>query len=139
MASILPQQLLVEESQHEGPRLLKKYLEYAWQVSEGLYKPSPIVSGNQSRDWYLSKKLLEVFNSSDKKYSEELPFADITVKKAEKYYSLIFTDDYLYFHARNSKEVHAYKPLELKEKGWASKRLFSREYWLQQNISLSLL
>jgi superfamily I DNA and/or RNA helicase len=139
VASILPQQLLVEESLHEGPRLLKKYLEYAWQVSEGLYKPSPIISGNQSRDWYLSKKLMELFNSSDKIYSEELPFADITVKKAEKYYSLIFTDDYLYFHARNSKEVHAYKPLELKEKGWTSKRLFSREYWLQQNISLSLL
>jgi hypothetical protein len=72
-------------------------------------------------------------------FCEELPFADITVKSQEKYYSLIFTDDYPYFSARNSKEVHAYKPMELKEKGWQSRRFFSREYWLRQGAALEQL
>ncbi len=138
VASILPQQLAVEDSVHEGPKLLKKYLEYAWQVSEGLYKPSLSDSGKQNRDWYLRKKILEESAKGGYKYCEELPFADITVKNGEKYYSLIFTDDDLYFNARNSKEAHAYKPQELKEKGWACKRLFSRAYWLQQNDSFSV-
>lgn len=139
VASIMPQQLLVDESLHEGPRLLKKYLEYAWQVSEGHYKPAPEEDGRQSRDWYLSRKIIEQTKNSGYQYCEELPFADITVKNNEKYYALILTDDYQYFNARNSKEVHAYKPMELKEKGWEYKRLFSREYWLKQNNSLDLL
>ena len=139
VASIFPQQLSVEDSIHEGPRLLKKYLEYAWQVSEGLYKPFPVNFNRQSRDWYLSKKILELGVNSAQKYSEELPFADITVKNAEKYYALILTDDDLYYNARNSKEPHAYKLGELKEKGWLCKRFFSREYWLQKNISLPII
>jgi len=57
-------------------------------------------------------------------FCEELPFADITVKNKEKYYALIFTDDQPYFDARNSRELHAYKPVELKEKGWQCKRFF---------------
>ncbi|HWZ23348.1 MAG TPA: DEAD/DEAH box helicase, partial [Cytophagaceae bacterium] len=139
VASIFPQQLLVEDSTHEGPKLLKKYLEYAWQVSEGLYKPSPVVLNRESRDWYLSKKILESKINSTLKYSEELPFADVTVKNAEKYYALILTDDDLYFNARNSKEPHAYKQTELKEKGWMCMRFFSREYWLQKNTSLPII
>jgi hypothetical protein len=139
VASILPQQLAVDESLHEGPRLLKKYLEYAWQVSEGTYKPSPVGDAKESRDWYLSKKILELSHENQYQYVEELPFADITVKNEGKYYSLILTDDHPYFHARNPKEMHAYKPLELKDKGWKYKRFFSREYWLQQNSSINLL
>lgn len=138
VASIMPQQLIVEESLHEGPRLLKKYLEYAWKVSEGLYKPSPVIDERQSRDWYLSKRLVNEMKDSAYKFCEELPFADITVKNDKKYYSLILTDDHPYFNARNSKEVHAYKPMELKEKGWPYRRFFSREYWLKQNDPLGI-
>ncbi len=133
VASIMPQQLQVEESLHEGPRLLKKYLEYAWEVSEGLYRPSPLEDDRQSREWYLSKKLIRQRKGMNYQFCEELPFADITVKNHEKYYALIYTDDHSYFNARNSKELHAYKPMELKEKGWMSKRFFSRQYWLKQN------
>ncbi len=139
VASILPQQLLVETSVNEGPRLLKKYLEYAWLVSEGLYKPSPKIVEKESKDWYLSSKILKLTENNSFQYFDELPFADITVKKSGKYYSLISTDDYLYYNACNPKEMHAYKPLELKEKGWNFKRFFSREYWLNQNTFSRLL
>jgi hypothetical protein len=137
VASILPPQLSVEESMHEGPKLLKKYLEYAWQVSEGLYRPSPTTGGHQSRDWYLSQKFIES-GHSEFELCEELPFADITVKKSGEYHSLIFTDDYLYFYARNSKEMHAYKPLQLRAKGWPYKRVFSRDYWQHSAVSLKI-
>jgi superfamily I DNA and/or RNA helicase len=133
VASILPQQLSVEDSIHDGPRLLKRYLEYAWEVSEGLYKTSVSDSGKHSRDWYLRKKIAESSPKDNYTFCEELPFADITVKNSNKYYALICTDDDQYFNARNSKETHAYKPLQLKKKGWKCRRIFSREYWLHQN------
>jgi len=139
VASILPHQLLVEDALNEGPKLLKKYLQYAWDVSKGQYKPTPTSKIVHGKEWYLSKKLLELQPDKQLKYVEELPFADITVKKALKYYSLIRTDDHLYFETRNSKEGHAYIPLELKEKGWSDKIIFSRNYWLHQENATELL
>lgn len=133
VASILPQQLSVEESIHEGPKLLKKYLEYSWQVSEGQYTPTLSITGNESKDWYLSEKILKLARKDAFVYSNELPFAEIVLKKNGNYSALIGTDDHLYYSNSNPKEMHAYKPSELREKGWSFKRLFSREFWLNQN------
>ena len=62
-------------------------------------------------------------------YSLELPFSDITEKQEEKYKSLLFTDDDLYFENISAKETHGYTPLFLKNKGWKFKRKYSRDYW----------
>ncbi|MFD1819900.1 AAA domain-containing protein [Pseudarcicella hirudinis] len=132
VSSILPNQLTVEDLQNEGPKLLKKYLEYAWQVSIGQYQPKPFEARNYKADWFLKEQL----RRTNARFVKELPFADLTVKNTSNYESLILTDDDLYFESISSKEVHAYHPLSLKRKGWDFRRVYSREFWLNNLTDL---
>lgn len=140
VASIMPHQLLVDGAANEGPKLLKKYLQYALDVSEGRYKPQPKPSEGFRQEWMLKDKLsannyLLVGKNAEsefaphKQLSFELPFADLTVKNGEQYDSLILTDDDLYYQSLSPKEAHAYLPTNLQEKGWKFQRIWSREWW----------
>lgn len=123
VSSILPHQLNVENAQNEGPRLLKKYLEYALAVSNGEFLHEPNLPENFRTEWFLKEQL----KKHNKQYISELPFADLTVKAANgKYESLILTDDDLYFEAISPKESHAYLPMNLRAKGWKFERFWSR-------------
>ena len=125
ISSILPSELNVEHLTNEGPKLFKKYLEYAHNVSKGNYLPTPFATHQITSNYFLKNKLLE--ENSD--YSNELPFADITQKENSKYKSLIFTDDDLYYENISPKETHAYTPLFLNLKKWKFTRKYSRDYW----------
>ena len=140
VASIMPHQLLVDSAANEGPKLLKKYLQYALDVSEGRYKPQPKPSKGFRQEWMLKNKLsvnrypLISTNATtdfkpEQQLSFELPFADLTVKYKNQYDSLILTDDDLYYQSLSPKEAHAYLPINLQEKGWTFQRIWSREWW----------
>lgn len=123
VSSILPSQLNVENAQNEGPKLLKKYLEYALAVSNGAFLHEPNLPESFRIDWFLKEQL----KTRNSQYISELPFADLTVKAANgKYESLILTDDDLYFEAISQKESHAYLPMSLRAKGWKFERIWSR-------------
>ncbi len=125
VSSILPAQLNIENAQNEGPKLLKKYLEYALAISNGEFLHEPILSESFRTDWFLKEQL----KTRNSQYISELPFADLTVKAATgKYDSLILTDDDLYFEAISPKEVHAYLPMNLRAKGWKFERFWSRNF-----------
>lgn len=125
VSSILPNQLRVEEAQNDGPRLLKSYLEYALNVSEGNYKPQAHHSEKYRADWLLKEQLL----AANAQYSKELPFADLTIKNNQSYEALILTDDDLYYEHLSPKETFAYIPAGLRAKGWKFERVFSRDFW----------
>ncbi|MBX9850768.1 MAG: hypothetical protein K2X86_03315, partial [Cytophagaceae bacterium] len=42
---------------------------------------------------------------------------------------LIHTDDDLYHQSLSVKELHAYIPAVLKQKGWKYKKVYSRLFW----------
>jgi hypothetical protein len=131
ITSILPVQLKVEQAKNEGPVLLKKYLQFAFDVSGGNSKPVSIVNRNPNIDWYLKNKLMEVnkFTENGICLVDELPFADLSVKKSGRYQGLILTDDDLYYQGTTVKEMHVYNLFLLKYKNWKFRRIFSREYW----------
>ncbi len=135
ISSLYPQQLHTDDVLHPGPKLLKQYLEYAWQVSEGKYVPQP-----KNQTAFVSKQLLKdkimenpslLPETKDSHLYQELPFADITLKNADTYQSLLLTDDDLYYQSP-SKDAHAYTPLLLQAKHWTFKRLYSRQWWKQE-------
>lgn len=125
VTSLWPAQLHTDQTANEGPKILKAYLEYALNVSEGRFRPEPFRTGKFRSDWLLKDQLLK----QNDDFGKELPFGDITIKKEGVYKGLILTDDDLYHYSKSSKEPHAYLPLLLQQKNWPYSRIYSREYW----------
>ena len=125
VTSLWPSQLQTEQTANEGPKLLRAYMDYALQVSEGKFEPAPLVNGQFRSDWLLKERLVQ----QNAAFAKELPFGDITVKEEGAYKGLVLTDDDLYHYSKSSKEPHAYLPLLLRLKNWPFRRVYSREYW----------
>jgi superfamily I DNA and/or RNA helicase len=142
VASIMPQQLVVDEARNEGPRLLRKYLEYARQVSSGGFKPHLAPREDRRTDWYLKHKLKGlVFEQTNTfEICEEMPFADLTVKNGNGYLGLILTDDEPYHQSISIKDMHVYTPFTLAAKHWKFMGFYSRDYWYdKERIKENLL
>lgn len=129
VTSIWPDQLQVETAVHSGPKLLKSYLAYALNVSSGAYRPRPLELNKRPSSWLLKHRLQQTELEKGDTLLEELPFADLTVKRGNSYEKVVLTDDELYQQAISVKESHAYIPLLLRVKGWGFERRWSREWW----------
>ena len=132
VTSILPNQLAVSESKNEGPKILKKYLEYAYNISN-----SNIVAvdfGNvKNSNFYLSDKILSdnSVNTSIKSASVT-DFTDMIVLKNNFIQKLLLTDDQKYQDVKSIKDYHAYRPMRIKTLNWKYKMLHSRNYFLNK-------
>ncbi|MFY0628242.1 MAG: DUF4011 domain-containing protein [Reichenbachiella sp.] len=131
VTSILPQQLRVEETKNEGPKLLKKYLEYAFEISNGDGKGYNTSSTKHSVNWYLSSKIreMEFENIDNLTIDNSMPFVDLTIRHHNKYIGAILTDDELYHDAISIKASHVYQHYVLKQKKWKFATFFSRQLW----------
>jgi len=142
ITSILPQQLKVDNSKNLGPKMLKEYLIYALDVSEGKYRPEPLKRHQRNASWYLKDRLIKWAEANKVvigKLSEELPFMDLTIKNDGEYVGLLATDDELYFQSPSIKDAHVYTPFTLSLKHWRYRGVFSREYWsCQEEIESQL-
>ena len=132
ISSIMPQQLRTEDTKNEGPKLLKKYLEYAWDVSNGKWTPHIPQYEEHHVDWFLRNKIQEKsFHEFEEfKLAKELPFADLSVKKGKSYTGLILTDDERYYQALSPKQIYAFQHFHLIMKNWPHVRFHSREFWI---------
>lgn len=120
VASIVPQQLVVENALNEGPKLFKKFLEYAY------FHQHNSISVIESSGHAESLAQLLIKNDQSFSPTKHL-FSD--VQKGE---NLVLTDDNQFFTALSIKDFFAYKPLELKSKNWNFERQFSRNFWLSK-------
>ncbi len=134
VCSLKPEQLKVENTLHEGPKLLKSYLHYALDVSERRFRPR-VQKPEISAEWLLKSRLL----NEHKALALDLPFADLTVKTYHRYRALVLTDDDLYYTSASVKDAHAYTPMSLQQKNWKFIRLYSREYWADKRNAVNKL
>ncbi|NMM48834.1 AAA domain-containing protein [Marinigracilibium pacificum] len=145
VTSIFPEQLKVKTSKFEGPKLLREYLEYAKNVSDGNFKPSRGEYNISKTNIYLTEKIKQLSAENDHEFilREEMPFADLTVlSKNGKYEALILTDDQQFYNGVSGKDWFAYVPLALKEKDWKYSHFYSRNYWIdteKENDKLRLI
>ena len=125
ITSLRPEQLIVDGVANDGPRLLKAYLKYARDVSEGRFvaQPRPIDDG--LRTACLLKNNLAAQHPN---WQPELPIADLTIREGDQWTGLILTDDDQYF-AQTVKEAHALLPFALQNKQWPYQRHWSRAFW----------
>ncbi len=124
VTSLWPEQLTVADTANEGPKVLQAYLAYALAVAQQRFKPVPHRQQGLPSGSLLKDKLAALHSD----WQPELPFADLTVKSAEIYESLILTDDDLYFQ-QTLKQAHALLPLALHGRKWPFQRIWSREFW----------
>lgn len=132
VTSIWPDQLRVEDTRNEGPKLLKKYLQYIKAVAEGKFLPYVREELRSDSQLYL-KDIIHTWG--EKKFpqgklaKDELPFADVSALLGAKHKGLIMTDDELYRQNPSVKDLHASLPAVLENKNWKYLRTYSRNYW----------
>ncbi len=124
VTSLWPEQLNVDQSVNDGPKLLKAYLSYALRASQGHFRPQPRPVKGVRPSALLKTQLA----TQHPDWRPELPFADLTVLREGAYQSLVLTDDDLYF-SQTPKESHAYLPFALRARNWPFVRVWSREFW----------
>ena len=108
ITSISPEQLKVAEIKNEGPKLLRKYLEYAREVDMRKYIPKTSHRLNHAADWYLSRRLQQWCTERLPEFSfdiNSLPFTDMCVRHSDQYLGAILTDDARYFSSLSAKDV----------------------------------
>ncbi|MBO0952341.1 AAA domain-containing protein [Fibrella forsythiae] len=126
ITSVYPDQLSVENTANEGPKVLKAYLTYALEVAQGNFTPQPRpIVGIQA-----SGLLKNTLTANHPDWRPELPFADLTIRAGKTYQGLVMTDDDQYFQ-QTPKEAHAYRPFALADRHWPFQRKWSREIWRQ--------
>lgn len=132
--SIEPEQLTVQEIKNEGPKLLRKYLEYAREVSKGNFNAHSKAEYVNASSWYLSSHLIKWSeqNKNSELSSNDLPYGDVIVNKDNRKAGIILTDDNQYYTGISIKESHAYLPFLLTQKDWKFHRVFSRNWWLSR-------
>lgn len=130
VSSLYADQLQVAQTLHEGPKLLKAYLHFAQHVSERGYAFELQQPAKQEQPYLLKHRLLEL-RPQQQLLTEELPFADLTLKSRSSYEGLICTDDDLYYSSPSVKHAHALLPQRLQERQWPQQRVWSRQYWLE--------
>ncbi|HEY9487108.1 MAG TPA: AAA domain-containing protein, partial [Chryseosolibacter sp.] len=132
ICSIQPEQLRTDDLKNEGPRLLKKYLEFAREVDQRRFTPAVHPNGKQPRTWYLNH---QIKSWGEEKFPgfrfevDHLPLTDLNIKNENGYLGLVLTDDMHYYSSLSGKDFFAYTPALMSRKNWNYHYVFSRNVW----------
>lgn len=132
ICSIQPEELRTEELKNEGPKLLKKYLEFAREVDQRRFTPTINVEGKQQASWYLNHQIKYWGEDKFPDFRFEvnrLPLADLLIKNENYYLGIVITDDMHYYSSLSEKDFFAYVPTLMTRKKWDYHYVFSRNIW----------
>lgn len=129
VCSLEPEELNVENTRHEGPKMLQAFLRFARQVSSGNYTWQVPESASANHPLYL-KDLLLPAGKTVAEISKKLPFADLTLVRNERFCHLFRTDDDLYFSQISARQTHYDVPFLLQKRNWPYSTFYSRQFWL---------
>jgi len=132
ICSIEPEELRTDDLQSEGPKLLRKYLEFAREVYQCRFKPYVQPNVRQSANWFLNSQIkkwsADKFNEVEFE-TNAIPLADLYFKKDGKHLGIVLTDDDRYFSSLSVKDSFAYVPSLFALKNWDYHMVFSRNIW----------
>lgn len=132
VSSFTPDQLPVENTVNAGPKLLKEYLQFVLDTSQGTFAPV-MNSANGRKSLNLLKDKIKSW--VQQKWPDfileehKLPYYDLTVQKGIRTLGAILTDDYYYQESLHAKADHALTPHLLELKNWPFLRVYSRNFW----------
>ena len=142
VTSFRPFELDVENSKNEGPKILRRYLEYAFAVSNGDREDAERILRSFGETFGIAPAAIET------EYAQKVADAlrargyeidtqvgiggyriDIAVRKNGKYVLGIECDGKLYSTAASARERDYHRQKYLESRGWRIKRIWSMDWW----------
>ncbi len=153
ITSIEPEDLNVTFSKNIGPKILKKYLQYARAVSFGnkyeqkiileslrkktvIEEPTNMGLEMEIKEALEKKKYIVDCNLGSSKYKINLAIYN---KKLDRYVLGIEIDSNAYAHSENLLERDVFRTKFLNSRGWNIMRLWSRDWWTDKAKTLDLI
>lgn len=143
VTSFFPAELHVDDTRNDGPRILKKYLEYAFAISAGDHEAARAIlssfGGADSQqaaqgteeDW--EEQVRGAL--AEKGYQVETNVGiggyniDLALRKGDAYVLGIECDGRLYRENRSARERDYHRRKYLESRGWRIHRLWSTNWW----------
>ena len=147
VTSFHPDELQVEDTKNDGPRILKKYLQYGKCVSDEDKNGAKQIllsfgdeSSSGSNISFDSDFEAQVYNAlnenlSDKGYSIDTQVGiggysiDLAIKKNDKYLLGIECDGRMYHSSKSARERDYHRQKYLESRGWRIHRIWSINWW----------
>lgn len=143
VTSFNPAELQVEDTKNDGPRYLKKYLEYAFAVSAGdkeaakqiLYSfgDDPNAGQTVSFDSDFENQVYDALKAEGYDVDTQIGIGgysiDLAIKKDGKYILGIECDGKLYHSSKSARERDYHRQKYLESRGWRIYRIWSTNWW----------
>ncbi|MBR2020582.1 MAG: HRDC domain-containing protein [Clostridia bacterium] len=142
VTSFRPSELMLDDAKNEGPRILKRYLEYAFAVSNNDKEDAERILQSFGETYGIAPVAFEteyaqkVANAlREKGYDIDTQVGiggyriDIAVRKNGRYVLGIECDGKLYSTAASARERDYHRQKYLESRGWRIKRIWSMDWW----------
>jgi superfamily I DNA and/or RNA helicase len=150
ISSFEPSDMDTSESRLEGPKKLKKYLQYAKSINDGDISQVNNILSSLNKEFSESERLLD-YNDIDFKFERSIQeklqekgyevdfhighseykvnLAVVHPDDPSKYILAIETDGKIFLSAQSSRERDVTRQQFLENKGWIIERIWSRNWW----------
>ena len=143
VTSFNPAELQVEDTKNDGPRYLKKYLEYAFAVSSGdkeaakqilhSFGDDPNAGQTVSFDSDFENQVYDALKAEGYDVDTQIGIGgysiDLAIKKDGKYILGIECDGKLYHSSKSARERDYHRQKYLESRGWRIYRIWSTNWW----------
>jgi len=146
VTSFMPHELSTDDMKNDGPRILKRYLEYAFAVSNNDKKEAERIlqsfgdaNGNAplAVETEHAKKVASALREKGYDVEEQVGIGgyriDIAIRKNGKYVLGLECDGKLYNRPSSARERDYHRQKYLESRGWRIMRIWSMDWWRNSN------
>ncbi len=151
VSSFEPKELQVEDNKNDGPRILKKYLQYADAVSSGNRELADAILHSFGDERWTSHEELSTVHIADKVYNALVRKGytvernvgiggyqiDLAVKQNYRYILGIECDSRLYEMSDSTRERDYHRQKYLESRGWKIHRVWTPGFWKSPEKEIS--
>ncbi len=142
VTSFRPSELSLDDAKNDGPKILKKYLEYAFAVSSGNKEEAEIILRSFGESYGIvaapletefAQKVADALREKGYEIDTQVGIGgyriDIAVRKNGKYVLGIECDGKLYSVPSSARERDYHRQKYLESRGWTIRRIWSMDWW----------
>ena len=151
VSSFEPKELEVDDKKNEGPRVLKKYLQYADAISNGNRELADAILHSFGDERWVEKEEFDSGRIADKVYNALLRKGysvernvgiggyqiDMAVKQNDRYILGIECDNRLYEMSKSTRERDYHRQKYLESRGWKIHRVWTPGFWKNPDKEIS--